>query len=581
MRSQSCLRTVRIALPFSNLADSAGSRAAFWPHLRFAALAVIFALAPAAQRGLLAQQGWGQSPQYQSPQYSAQPYVQANPNYPSYPQGQQPVYPAQQGYGQDQQYAQQAPYDAGRGGGQGGYAPVQEGSQPFAAEQLEQLVAPIALYPDSLVAQVLAASTYPAQVIAADNWVHSLGYVSPDQVAAGANAQTNWDPSVKALTAFPQVLDLMNRDLHWTTDLGNAYYNQPQDVLQTIQVMRQRAEDAGTLQSTPQEAVYSQQGYIQLAPVNPAVVYVPSYNPWDVYGQPVSPYPGFSLIGALESFAGSSPVQYGLGLAMNAFSHTGFGWAGWALNWLTSSVLFHQSPYASQSTSVQRFGGAFGGQGGGYVGRNGGGINRMPNVYPRTEQGFNRLGNGNGQPGFTHPPVRTGQDFGSARGGEMAGRGGFGSNVRPALPGYAYNRPAPILPARPQTYSRAGGYGWGLDGRAPQSFVREASPYSNRGQQAFRAPEATYQRNDFAQRGDAEPRSYAGNRGYAEAFNKQERSGGKNMFGGHGGGSQHFSYKAPKMPKAMKAPKMSGGGGFGGGHHGGGGGLFGHGFGHR
>jgi len=555
---------------------------------------VILTLAPAAQRGLLAQQGWGQSPQYQVPQYSSQPYAQANPNYTTYPQGQQPVYPAQQGYPQqpqypqDQQYAQQPPYD----GGQAGYAPVQQGPQPFAAEQLEQLVAPIALYPDSLVAQVLAASTYPAQVIAADNWLHSLGYAPPEQVAAGANAQTNWDPSVKALTAFPQVLDLMNRDLHWTTDLGNAYYNQPQDVLQTIQVMRQRAEDAGTLRSTPQEAVYYQQGYIQLAPPNPEVVYVPSYNPWDVYGQPVSPYPGFSLIGALESFAGSSPVQYGLGLAMSAFSNTPFGWAGWALNWLTSSVLFHQSPYASQSTSVQRFGGSFGGGDGGYYGgRNGGGINRQPNGYPRTEQGFNRLGNG--QPGFTRPPVRTAQNFTDNRGGEMSGRGNFGSYVRPALPGYTYNRPAPILPARPQTYSRPGGYGSGFDGRGGQSFARPASPYSYGGQQGWRTPESTYQRNDFAQRSYAEPRSYSGNRGYAEAYARPEKSGGMHLFGGgHSGGDEHFAYKAPKMPKPMKAPHMSGGGGFGGGHHGGGGGfggghhgggggLFGHGFGHR
>ena len=205
MRSQSCLRTARIALPFSIWLTLRDPGAAFWPHRRYAAIAVILTLAPAAQRGLLAQQGWGQSPQYQSPQYSAQPYVQANPNYTSYPQGQQPIYPAQQGYSQDQQYAQAAVLRCRTGCGRAGYARWSSGPQPFAAEQLEQLVAPIALYPDSLVAQVLAWSTYPAQVIAADNWVHSLGYASPEQVAAGANAQTNWDPSVKALTAFPQV----------------------------------------------------------------------------------------------------------------------------------------------------------------------------------------------------------------------------------------------------------------------------------------------------------------------------------------------------------------------------------------
>ena len=91
-------------------------------------------------------------------------------------------------------------------------------------------MAPIALYPDTLVAQVLAASTYPAQVVDADRWRQAQGYASPDQIAAGADAQT-WDPSLKALTAFPQVLAEMDRNLQWTTDLGNAYYNQPQDVL--------------------------------------------------------------------------------------------------------------------------------------------------------------------------------------------------------------------------------------------------------------------------------------------------------------------------------------------------------------
>jgi hypothetical protein len=98
-------------------------------------------------------------------------------------------------------------------------------------------VAPIALYPDTLVAQVLAASTYPVQVVDADRWRQAQGYASPDQIAAGADAQT-WDPSLKVLTAFPQVLAEMDRNLQWTTDLGNAYYNQPQDVLQAVQVMR-------------------------------------------------------------------------------------------------------------------------------------------------------------------------------------------------------------------------------------------------------------------------------------------------------------------------------------------------------
>src|ERR1035438_1796159 len=155
-------------------------------------------------------------------------------------------------------------------------------AQPLDAAQLEQLVAPIALYPDTLVAQVVAASTYPGQIADADRWRQMQGDASPDQIVAAADAQ-NWDPSVKALTAFPQVLAQMNRNQQWTTDLGNAYYNQPQDVLQAVQVMRRRAQAAGTLESTPQQAVDYDQGYIQLTPVNPQVVYVPTYNPWTVY----------------------------------------------------------------------------------------------------------------------------------------------------------------------------------------------------------------------------------------------------------------------------------------------------------
>ncbi|HEY1903434.1 MAG TPA: DUF3300 domain-containing protein [Terracidiphilus sp.] len=516
-------------------------------HPRLVALAVVPLLALFAQQTLQAQQSWPQNPPYQNPQY-----VQANPNYAPYPQNQQPAY-AQQQDPYNQQYSQQPYADPGQQADLGGqydqqYAPQQpqQTTQPFAAAQLEQLVAPIALYPDNLIAQILAASTYPAQVVAADNWLRSQGYASPDQIAYEADAQANWDPSVKALTAFPQVLDLMNRDLSWTTDLGNAYYNQPQDILQTIQVMRQRAEDAGTLQSTPQEAVSSNQGYIQLAPTNPQVVYVPAYNPWDVYGQPVSPYPGFSLIGALQSFAGSGAVRYGLGIALSAFSHTPFGWAGWALNWLTSSIFFHQSPYYSQSTSVAHWGNAHGG----YYGSQRAGINRTPNGYPRPQQGYNRFGNQAGSQAFARPPVRTAENYG-------------------------YNRAQQRLPqpVRPQAYARPGGYGNGFYSNSQQAYA--ARPYANP-QQTWRVPAAAYQRNDYAQRAYAQrsyadQRSYSGGRGYTQSYAQQEHFGGSRMFGGgHGGETSHVSYKASKMPKAPKAPKMSRGHSSGGGHHGGG-----------
>jgi hypothetical protein len=247
-------------------------------------------------------------------------------------------------------YGQQTYPDSGQPNPQQDYG---QAVQPLNAGRLEQLVAPIALYPDALVAQILGASTYPAQVSDADRWRQAQGYASPDQIAAGADAQ-NWDPSVKALTAFPQVLTQMDRNLQWTTDLGNAYYNQPQDVLEAVQVMRHRAQAAGNLQSTPQEEVRYDQGNIELAPVNPQVVYVPAYNPWTVYGSPISPYPGFSLLDAVGSVLGA--VRFGLGIGLGAFMHTPFGWLAWGLDWLGHAIFFHQSPYYSHSASVAHWG---------------------------------------------------------------------------------------------------------------------------------------------------------------------------------------------------------------------------------
>ena len=565
MKPRFCLCASRFPLPSLLPVESAAATYTVSPPLRrLLTLAALITLGWLAQRTLAAQQ--------MLPQGS--PYIQPAPNYVQYQQAQpqayaQPQY-SQQYPQQQQQYAQpqygQQPYaDAGQGGQLDSYAPQQQGGQAFAAEQLEQLVAPIALYPDALVAQILAGATYPAQVIAADNWIHSMGNASPDQIAYGANSQTNWDPSIKALTAFPQVLDLMNHDLRWTTDLGNAYYNQPQDVLQTIQIMRQRSQDAGTLPNSPQQNISYQDGYIQLTPASSNVVYVPAYDPWTSYGQPVSPYPGFSLTSAFQSLTSSGLLSNGLSFAMSAFNHTPFGIASWVLNWLTSSVFFNQSPYSSQSTSVAHFGGG----GGGYYGS--GGINRTP-------RGF---GGQPGAPGFSRPPLRGQQNYGLNRQGEPPARSFAGSYVRPALP-YTWNRPqTPVMPARPQeqSYGRPNGYENSYNGLAPRSYEpRQGAPYT--GQQSWRAPASTYQRNEFAQHAFVEPRSYGGNRGFTEGYARPEHAGGSHMFGGgHGEGGFHSSnkaprdFKAPREFKAPKAPRMSGG--HGGGHSGGG--FFGHG----
>src|SRR5258708_29182675 len=135
-------------------------------------------------------------------------------------------------------------------------AATEPGPPPGAAtaQQLQELVSPIALYPDVLVAQSLAGSTYPTQVVEADRWLKQNPKLTGDQLAVQVNPQP-WDPSIKSLTQFPSVLQTMNDSLAWTSALGEAYYNQPGDVMIAIQTMRNMAINAGTLKTTPQQKV--------------------------------------------------------------------------------------------------------------------------------------------------------------------------------------------------------------------------------------------------------------------------------------------------------------------------------------
>ena len=472
----------------------------------------------------------------------------------------------QSDYGQ-QSDAQQSYPDSGQTYPQGKYG--QASAQPLDTVQLEQLVAPIALYPDRLVAQVLAASTYPNQVADADRWRQTRRYDSPKQIAAGADVQ-NWDPSVKALTAFPQVLAQMDRNLQWTTDLGNAYYNQPQDVLQAVQVMRRRAQAAGTLESTPQQAVDYDQGYIQLTPVNPQVVYVPTYNPWTVYGEQVSPYPGFSLLGAVESFLGSSPINYGLGIAMSAFTQTPWGWLSWGLNWLAQSVLFNQSDYYSHSNTVADWGfrhdglyayarrGAFAGHG-----------------YGRTSEGFHRFGEGhnaNRGQGFGHTPDRYAENW---RRNSNRGFHAFGSGYD-RTPRQAHN----YLPAPSRQQFARRGYGSSWNRGTGEGYRSGARPSYDGSMQAYRAPAPGFQRGEFGGRSSG---AFASSN-FAHSAGRTPHSGGFHLFGGghapktvgsrgsggfHIGGGGHTPKSFHGSGKSFGGGHSHGGGGHSGGHGGG------------
>jgi hypothetical protein len=189
--------------------------------------------------------------------------------------------------------------------------------------QLEQLVAPIALYPDSLLSQVLMASTYPLEVVEAARWRQA----HPDLHGAAleeAVQQEDWDPSVKSLVAFPTVLDMMNDHLRWTSDLGDAFLSQQTAVMDKVQEMRYRAQSAGNLQSTPQQNVIvaetAPRTIIRIEPAQPDVIYVPTYNPQVVYGAWAYPAytpfywspPGYIAAGAIFGFASGIFVGHAL-----------------------------------------------------------------------------------------------------------------------------------------------------------------------------------------------------------------------------------------------------------------------------
>jgi len=231
-----------------------------------------------------------------------------------------------------------------------GQAPPSDQAPPYAQqtpEQLQRLVAPIALYPDSLVAQILAAATFPEQVVEADRWLQDHPNLKGDDLAKAVDQQP-WDPSVKALTAFPSVLGNMDKNVSWTSSLGDAYYNQQQDVMDAIQFMRKKAQSAGNLKTTPQQNVTTDDyGDIEIAPAYPDVVYVPAYDPWLIYGYPILPWPGWYEYPGI--WFGGPYLYFGIGFGIGWFGGFGWGWGHWGWDWYHHYPIFDHHRYYSMS----------------------------------------------------------------------------------------------------------------------------------------------------------------------------------------------------------------------------------------
>ena len=315
-------------------------------------------------------------------------------------------------------------------------------------DQLQQLVAPIALYPDSLVAQILAASTFPEQVVQADRWVQAHPDLNGEALGQAADQQP-WDPSVKALTAFPSVLGNMDKNLSWASSLGDAYYNQQADVMDAVQVMRRRAQGAGTLKTTPQQTVTTQGPTTVIEPANPDVVYVPAYDPWLVYGDPLMAWPGWYPYPGI--WYGGPYLSFGMGFGIGFFGGFGWGWGHWGFNWRGGYPMYGGGRYYSRSTTFYnrsnfyRGGGGRGGVGartsGNIAGR--GGVSNRPGSTTRPFNGSTPAARGYAAPrgqsgvrsgafsGYNNGgQARSYSSRGSASVGGGAARGGGGGAAR-------------------------------------------------------------------------------------------------------------------------------------------------------
>jgi hypothetical protein len=324
------------------------------------------------------------------------------------------------------------------------------------ADELDGLVAPIALYPDALVAQVLGASTFPYEIVTATLWLKDNSNLTGEALAKAVDAQS-WDPAVKALTQFPSVLDNLAKNLAWTSALGEASATQQQDVMAAVQRMRAKALTAGNLKTGPEiKVVQEAPQTIVIQPANPQIVYVPVYNPTVIYGAPIV-VPGYYYRGVSTV----TVISFGGGIVVGRTVYGGcclWGWTYWGTNWHSHTVIYNRNIYVGNSYWR---GGYYGG---GY---------RPPGYHPGYKPGYPGY-RPPSYPGYGRPPATTLP--------ANTRPGNSGGNRPSTLPANGGNRPStqPITqpsqrpstqPARTDSFSGSAG-GRAQSVRGNQSVAR-------------------------------------------------------------------------------------------------------------
>src|SRR5580658_7520536 len=441
------------------------------------------------------------------------------------------------------------PFEAGAQTGQPGYSGQ---GVPLTADELQQLAAPIALYPDALVAQVLAAATFPDQVAAAEGWYQYHSNLTGSTLMAAVDQQP-WDPAVKALCQFPSVLGNLASNLTWTSSLGEAYHTQSGDVMTAIQVLRAKAYAAGNLKSSTQLAVVQQSPQvIVIQPVNPQVVYVPMYNPAVVYGYP---YVVPAYVPPPPPPAGAAVVAFGVGIAVGAMMASNsyaWGYSSWNCGWHgTTTVVYHGGAYYGNNAWHGGYYGssasAYGPNGSAHVSN---GYNPSTGTYARGGTVSNVYGSASA--GQAYNP-RTGASASTVQGSNAYGSYGASTASKNGTTVDSQHQ-TNANGTTAQAHSSDGGSAYGASGKYGNSAAV--------GQTANGDKYATANGNTYKNTGSGWSNTNGSSSAYkssASGWGGQEKSGGSSAFGGSGGGGW-----GSRSESARGSSSMGGGGGWGG-----------------
>ena len=424
----------------------------------------------------------------------------------------------------------------------------------LSADELQQLVAPIALYPDALVAQVLGATTFPDQIAYANEWLQQNKNLSGTALMQAVDAQP-WDPSIKALSQFPSVLNNLASNLSWTSSLGEAYHTQPSDVMSAVQVLRAKAYAAGNLKSSSQ-IVVSQQSpqVIVIQPANPQVVYVPVYNPAVVYGYPYVT-PGYSTAAVVATGA----VAFGVGVAVGAMMTGGccaWGYSSWNCGWHgTTAVVYHGGAYYGNNAWHGGYYGssasAYGAYGSAHASS---GYNPSTGTYARGGTVSN--GYGSVSAGQAYNP-RTGASASTVQGSNAYGSYGASTASKNGTTVDSQHQ-TNANGTTGQIHSSNGASAYGATGKNGNSA---AVGETANGDKYAAANGKTYSNtgSGWEQKSGS---SSSNNRSSSSGWGGEEHSGGSSAFGGSSGGWQS------REESSRGSSSRGGGGGWGGGGRG-------------